>query len=513
MRWLLWLSLAVVVLGCPPSDDHDHDHGHDHDEHEHAPEADDHGASDAVGITRWADDYELFAELAREPRGLAVHAHVTKLSDFSPVTDGRLVMQLSQDGAAVAELASEAPARPGIFTPAGPKLTDGTYTVTVRYERDGATTTFTGSPVVFGGRQAQVGRPTLSFLKEQQWVVPFRTAEAAMRPIAREVELPAIVEPAGTDKLTVSAPTSGRFFHNPKIKLAEGLHIEAGTLVGRIAPTVAGDDFSRLNLAVEEARIAKEQAERERARIEPMVKDGLLPQSRLIEVNNEIEKQAAKLRSARRRLGSVVAPGGKGGLVVKAALGGVVTEILVANGEPVDPGESLLRIGGERTRWVRARFVARPDEPLFDARAVAVRTASGARVQLEGRARLLSSHPTVDPKTQLATFIAEVGVDDHAESTHHLRSGSHVVLLLQVGERRERLAVPVTAVVDINTRRYVFVQVDGETFEKRRVKLGDRDGDFVEIVEGIADGERVVTTGGYDVHLASILGAVESHQH
>jgi multidrug efflux pump subunit AcrA (membrane-fusion protein) len=67
--------------------------------------------------------------------------------------------------------------------------------------------------------------------------------------------------------------------------------------------------------------------------------------------------------------------------------------------------------------------------------------------------------------------------------------------------------------VEIDTHSYVFVQIGGESFEKRRVALGRRDGAFVEVVSGIEPGERVVTLGGFDVHLASLSGTVESHRH
>lgn len=504
------LAMALLACGCRGSSS-DHDHGHDG----HGTHGED--AAETIAITRWSEGFELFVELdaPRPGQPVSYHAHVTRLAGFDPVTAGTFEARFERDGEAVATSRVEGTARPGIFTPKGkaPERA-GTYRLEMIY-RDGdrAVTFDAGDVEVAEHHEKEPSRPSLSFLKEQQWAIDFATAAAAVRPLAREVELPAIVEPAGTDRLTVSAATSGRFFHNPDLKLAEGLHIDSGTLVGRIAPTVAGDDFSRLRLAVDEARIAKEQAERERDRIAPLVADGLLPDKRLIDAKNAIESQKAKLRVARERIARVTAPGGKGGLGVKVDLGGVVTEILVANGEPVDPGQSLLRIGGERTRWVRARFVARPDEPLLDARAVAVRTSSGDRLDLGGRARLLSSHPTVDPRTQLATFIAEVDADDHGESSHELRSGSHVVLVVQVGERRERVAIPTKAVVDINTRRYVFVQIGGESFEKRSVKLGNRDGDFVAVLEGIEPGERVVTDGGYDIHLASVMGGVESHRH
>jgi hypothetical protein len=45
------------------------------------------------------------------------------------------------------------------------------------------------------------------------------------------------------------------------------------------------------------------------------------------------------------------------------------------------------------------------------------------------------------------------------------------------------------------------------------VTLGDRDGEFIAVRSGIDKGDRIVTRGGFDVHLASLMGAVESHRH
>jgi cobalt-zinc-cadmium efflux system membrane fusion protein len=392
--------------------------------------------------------------------------------------------------------------------------------VVFRYALGAQSASFDCGPIIVGPtsetseEKVPPGSSALAFTKEQQWVVPFASAVAVMQKIAREVELPATVEPAGTDRLTIASPTSGRFFHNPKLSLAEGLHIKKGAQVGSISPTVAGDDFGELIRHVDEAKLAKKQAQAELKRILPLVKEGLLPRKRLTATKNKIEHHQAKLRAARGRLARVVAPGGSGGLRIKSSLGGVVTEILVANGEPVDPGAPLLRIGGERSRWLRARFVARPAHELSAAKVVGVRTPLGERLDVRGKAKLLSQHPIVEPRTQLATWIARVSLGKDAPGAEHeLRSGTPVVLLLSVGQPVARIAVPRGAVVDINTRHYVFVQVEGERFEKRRVSLGVSDHDFIEITSGVRPGERVVTKGGYDIHLTSVMGNVESHQH
>jgi membrane fusion protein, heavy metal efflux system len=94
-----------------------------------------------------------------------------------------------------------------------------------------------------------------------------------------------------------------------------------------------------------------------------------------------------------------------------------------------------------------------------------------------------------------------------------LRPGGTAVLSVRLGQPERLLAVPRQAVVEINTRPYVFVQVDGEHFEKRAVTLGRADGPWQQILSGVKSGERVVTRGGYDIHLAALMGTIESHRH
>ena len=76
-----------------------------------------------------------------------------------------------------------------------------------------------------------------------------------------------------------------------------------------------------------------------------------------------------------------------------------------------------------------------------------------------------------------------------------------------------RPVVPAEAVVDDAGRPIVFVQREGETFERRAVTLGPRSGDVVQITEGVKPGDRVVTKGAYLVRLASLSTSVPAHGH
>jgi membrane fusion protein, heavy metal efflux system len=518
------LALTAMLIATANGCEHGHDHPHG-DEHGAHPPAAAEEEGPSLAITRWTDRYELFVELPAPTPGKPVpyHAHVTRLSDFGAVTEGTFKVRFKSPTGVAKEAVQTGVKRPGIFVFESPAPGAGTYSLEMVYEHAGETDVFDCGSVVVADKpvapEAELPGGAITFLKESQWKIPFGTAWAQERLMARELELPADIEPAAKDQLTVGAPTGGRFFHNPKLALAEGMPIKKGDVLGTIAPTVAGDDYSRLQFAVEESRLAAQQTQRELERVEPLVKQGLLPERRLTELRNELESQNARLKSAGGRLGRVDAPGGAGGLPIKSTLDGLISVVVVPNGEPVEAGAPLLRIGGTEHLWVRARFIAKPASVLVDSTPVGIRLASGERVSLDPLgARFLSTLPTVDAASRVATWIVDVPAPTStsagsAPKSADLRPGASVVLSVRVGKPALALAVPRQAVVEINTRPYVFVQADGEHFEKKPVTVGQRDGDFVRIESGLKAGERVVTRGGFDIHLAALMGTIESHRH
>lgn len=524
MRLVRRLLICTAMLSgsvspaCSKYQAQGHDHAHEAD---HASD----GATEApsLSITRWTDRYELFVELPAPTTGKSVpfHAHVTRLADFGAVTEGTFSMRFKTPSGVAAQATQRGVTRPGIFVFESPAPGAGTYSLEMSYEHGGQHDVFDCGNVTVADKpvapEGELPGGAITFLKEAQWQIPFATSWAEQRLMAKELELAADVEPAAKDQLTVGAPTGGRFFHSPKLALAEGMPIKKGDVLGTIAPTVAGDDYSRLELAVEESRLGAEQTHREIARVEPLVEQGLLPERRVTELRNELETQTARLKAARARLGRVDSPGGAGGLPIKSTLDGQISQVVVPNGEPVEAGAPLVRIGGTVHLWVRARFVAKPASLLVDPTPAALRLSSGERVPLGPLgARFLSPLPVVDSVSRVATWIVDVPATAQAEAARgssDLRPGESVVLSVRIGKPALALAVPRGAVVEISTRPYVFVQIDGEHFEKRPVTLGQTDGGFVRVESGVKAGERVVTRGGFDIHLASLMGTIESHRH
>jgi HlyD family secretion protein len=124
--------------------------------------------------------------------------------------------------------------------------------------------------------------------------------------------------------------------------------------------------------------------------------------------------------------------------------------------------------------------------------------AAGTTAKLTGTVRLVE--PTIDTATRLGR--ARITVDE----PEMLRAGMFVEAEILVVER-ETLAVPVTAVGSDATGATVMRVKDGAV-ERVMVTTGIRDGSFVEIVEGLAAGDVVVTKAGAFVRAGDKINPV-----
>jgi Cu(I)/Ag(I) efflux system membrane fusion protein len=88
-----------------------------------------------------------------------------------------------------------------------------------------------------------------------------------------------------------------------------------------------------------------------------------------------------------------------------------------------------------------------------------------------------------------------------------LRPEMYVDAEIETGPPDPMLAVPESAVLDDGTRQAVLIDKGGGRFEPREVKLGRRGGGYVEITDGVTEGEAVVTSANFLIDAESNLKA------
>ena len=92
------------------------------------------------------------------------------------------------------------------------------------------------------------------------------------------------------------------------------------------------------------------------------------------------------------------------------------------------------------------------------------------------------------------------------------RVGAAVHVLVPVGPPLDAVTVPRSAILEIEGRSVVYVQVEGESFAERSVRTGPTEGSRIAITGGVEEGERVVTRGAHLIRLAGSSGSV-GHGH
>jgi len=191
-----------------------------------------------------------------------------------------------------------------------------------------------------------------------------------------------------------------------------------------------------------------------------------------------------------------------------APAGGVVAELGVREGMAVSPGMTLFRIAGLEKVWAVAEV---PE-------AQAIRLTRGQKVkavlQADASQTFAGEMKEILPQVNAATrtLQARFEVDNKGGK---LVPG--MLLRLQVaGPTVSRLVVPAEAVIRTGTRAVAIVRKDNGSFEPREVTLGADLGETLEIVQGLKEGDQVVSSGQFlvdsEARLRSVLGGMAAAQ-
>jgi RND family efflux transporter MFP subunit len=297
-----------------------------------------------------------------------------------------------------------------------------------------------------------------------------------------------------------------------------GTRVEAGELLATIAPTPgAPEDAARATLAVVEAQARIEASRVEVERVERMVADQAIPGRRLDEAQRQLQVAEAGLAAARRAQGvyaSAQSGRGSGSWRITSPIAGIIDAVDVSPGEAVGPEDLLFRVVDPDVLWLRAdvpeawasRF-ARDANASFqligDERWHAIDLAGA-----EGSsASLVHASRSVDAGSRTVRVVYALG-----EVGEALRVGAAVRVSIPVGDLVDAVTVPRSALLDVEGRSVVYVQVEGESFAERSVRTGPSEGDRVAILAGVEGGERVVTRGAHLIRLAGSSGVV-GHGH
>lgn len=176
-------------------------------------------------------------------------------------------------------------------------------------------------------------------------------------------------------------------------------------------------------------------------------------------------------------------------LPIHAPLGGTVIEKMAVAGMRVMPGEDLYAIADLSHVWILA------DIYEYELPFIEIGQTAGITLSYDPAAsmtgRLAFIYPTLDGETRTVRVRFEL---DNPGGKLKPDMYVNIALTVPLGER---LIVPKDAVLESGIRQIIFVRQGGGKLAWRTVKIGARAGDWVEILDGLSEGEEIVTSANF----------------
>lgn len=243
----------------------------------------------------------------------------------------------------------------------------------------------------------------------------------------------------------------------------------------------------RVNALAERGATAPE--ERERVLDELKYYNQLRP---LVEAGNKTQEELRRQRIpemkdalAKLRQNLEVVRSKLDGLIVRAPATGRLTELDLKVGQNCDRGQRLAEITPD------SGFVLRSELDEF----YLSRTRPGQQAQLDiGAGQVAVTVARVYPQVKDGRFRIDLAFG--STQPEDLLAGQSMQGRLQLGEARTATIIPNGPFVETTGGDWLFVvSADGQSAQRRRIKIGQRNADQLQILEGLNPGESVIISG------------------
>ncbi len=494
---ILMAVLALLFVSC--ADKSADDHGHEHET----------GSLEPLVYTVYSDKTELFVEfkpLVVDSKS-SFAAHFTILGErFLPLTSGKVTVSLIVGESGIRH-STDTASSPGIFRLALVPKTGGKGKLVFEIEtEDYRDQIIIDNIMVYADEQAALDNQKetvipdeIVYLKEQAWKVEFANAAVKKTAFSDIIKASGQILSAPGDEKQVTASASGI------VSFTGGKSI-IGSEVSQNMPlfTISGGNLAENNLDANyqgaKANYDKAKADYERA--QELVKDQIISQAAYLQTKNAFDNAKTVFNAMGRNYST-------SGQIVRSPMGGFVKNILVNEGQFVQAGTPLAVVSKNKNLILQASVSQKYFNKLPSITSANFKPIGSEQVfdtqMLNGKITSYGKSTTSGSAFLPVTF--------QIDNIGNLISGSVAEVYLKSTPLPDALVIPVSALMEEQGNYYVYVQLGGESFQKREIKIGASDGEYLQVLSGIEEGERVVTKGAYQIKLSAASGELPAHGH
>ncbi len=329
--------------------------------------------------------------------------------------------------------------------------------------------------------------------KQMQWRMSIASEFAGFH------EIPDVVSGFGTIRYDpnfyheITSPVDG-YIRSGDIDMipASGMSIQTGDLLTTISPLLSSEN------SWVEYRIDYRQAEEAFERAKLLIENEAISLREYQQREREYEiRKAGYEQFVRSNYQGLEIEYNGNELDLRSRYNGIIAESFLISGREVKQGDSLFTIFNPDRLWLETLVFRDEFERLNGISGAEIHTNRNERITLnDSHIDFVSRDLRSDASGSRSKITLSVD-----NSGRFFSPGQPVRVKLRDSTGEPQIAVPVGSIFDDESHKVVFVMHSGDQFERRLVQTGTSYGGLTAILDGLNEGERVVTKGIYPLHL------------
>lgn len=340
--------------------------------------------------------------------------------------------------------------------------------------------------------------------------------------VGETLQSPGEVQPMQTRRAEVTPPISG---------IVRAIHKIAGdsTSAGGTLCTIESAELGSIRAELEAALAEREVTHRSQERLKELYEKGLRSQTEVWAAEADYNKARLRAEAASAHIravgldtssGATAQSGLSNRYELRSPINGIVLQQQLTIGQNVEQKDVLFTVADLSTVWVSAAIQEKDVTSIHKGTTALINLQGqdGSPTSMEGVVDYISQQQDQQTRTVPVRITVKNRVEGRASQGNVLRPGMFTTVRFITSRRAASLAVPATALQELNGQTIVFVEVlagnsaneeseskeDGQhskqlahTFEPRAVTVGVSDGKLTEIAKGLKPGEKVVVRNAF----------------
>lgn len=513
MRFIIISILCLMLLSCKnqtQSTTSQDSHAHDA-EGNHVTTSS--GKVPRLDYTIWTLDTELFVEFPVLIVGSQSRfaAHFTAMDGHQAIKEGSVTATLIVGDKGIRKTVNN-PSSPGIFSPVLQPVTSGVGQLEFILNTNAYSDTIRIPQVKVYPNLAEAQKDletsghedeNIEFLKEQAWKMEFQTAKATQKEVFETLTTSGVWQSTPNSTRTTVANANGKV-NFVKQNMIIGKAVRQGEVIMNLSSK--GLVTNNLDGDLEVAKINWEQAKSIYDRKKSLYEDKIIPKSEFEPIQQDYLLAKAKYEALKK--GYSASGYSTKTMQITAPISGYISDINVSNGGFVNEGAELFTVSKSKANVLEVQVSPRYVSKLNDIQNIWYKTFDDRWQDMNtSNGKILSIDKIVTTEKPNLSLFAQIN------KAVKMPQGSFTEVSITTGKGKNGIVIPSSALLESYGKYSVIVQLGGELFEERNIVVGSRNGNEVEVIKGLQQGEMVVTKGAYQVKMQSMAGEAPAHGH